>query len=254
METGCIRKKRKNFAQVSNVALLDKKLSLKAKGLYGMIESFLSIPDFVLYKTTLAKYCAEGDTAFNKAWKELKDAGYLIQHRTSTQNGFVYEYDLLDEPTTNSPTCGFSTHGDSISGDTTDGEADTYINTQEKNINKNNIYLNNNKTNNNVVVKFDSVYFLTNIKEQISKMIEIGYSENELLNRINKIVSLFSGISIEDIEFLNQLSPFEQQELFSLICSVYDEEIYAVNKDAYILGIIKRKRESKNSKIITSFD
>ena len=96
---GRFRKKKIYFTQVSNVALRDTNLSLKAKGLYSLIQSYITIEDFTLYKTTLLKDCAEGKKAFESAWKELKDSGYLIQYRLQGEKGkFYYEYELLDEP------------------------------------------------------------------------------------------------------------------------------------------------------------
>ena len=52
-----------------------------SKGLYSLIQSYITIPNFVLYKDYLMKQCKEGRDAFNSTWKELKDAGYLIQYK-----------------------------------------------------------------------------------------------------------------------------------------------------------------------------
>lgn len=101
METGRIRRRKdKGFAQIANCVLRDMELSLKAKGLYSLIESYLSIPDWALYKSFLMSKCKEGDTAFNGAWKELKDRGYLIQYKIKdkTNGRWIYEYELVDEP------------------------------------------------------------------------------------------------------------------------------------------------------------
>lgn len=103
METnrsGQFRKKKIYFTQVSNVALRDSSLSLKAKGLYALIQSYLTIEDFTLYKNTLKKHLKEGEKAFESTWKELKNAAYLIQYRLQDPKTkqFYYEYELLDEP------------------------------------------------------------------------------------------------------------------------------------------------------------
>lgn len=107
------RKKRINFTMVSNAALRDEKLSLKAKGLYSIIQSYITLEDFDIYKSTLYKVCKEGEKAFEGAWQELKETGYLKQYRIRTIetddkgevifNGFKYEYELLDEPDINQP-------------------------------------------------------------------------------------------------------------------------------------------------------
>lgn len=99
-KSGQFRKKKIYFTQVSNIALRDSSLSLKAKGLYALIQSYLTIEDFTLYKNTLKKHLKEGEKAFESTWKELKDSAYLIQYRlqdTKTKQ-FYYEYELLDEP------------------------------------------------------------------------------------------------------------------------------------------------------------
>lgn len=98
--SGQFRKKKVYFTQVSNIALRDNNLSLKAKGLYSLIQSYLTIEDFTLYKNTLKKHLKEGEKAFESTWKELKDAAYLIQYRLQDEKTkqFYYEYELLDEP------------------------------------------------------------------------------------------------------------------------------------------------------------
>ena len=99
IKNGAFKRKKINFTQVSNIALRDKKLSLKAKGLYSLIQSFITIENFTLYKNTLRKYCSEGNKAFESTWKELKDCSYLVQEKHQNSDGtFYYIYDLLDAP------------------------------------------------------------------------------------------------------------------------------------------------------------
>lgn len=99
IKNGRFRKRKIYFTQVSNAAIRDNKLSLKAKGLYSIIQSYITIEDFILYKNTLRAVCSEGETAFDNTWKELKAKGYLIQYRMKSKTGtFYYEYDLLDHP------------------------------------------------------------------------------------------------------------------------------------------------------------
>ena len=96
-ESGAIRKKRSNFSMVSNYCAMDDNLSFKAKGLYLVIQAYIDIPNFTLYKSYLMRHAKEGEGAFNSAWKELKDAGYLKQYKRRGDNGsYVYEYELLD--------------------------------------------------------------------------------------------------------------------------------------------------------------
>lgn len=96
---GRFRKREKPFTQISNHLLRDPNVSLKAKGLYSLIASYLSMIDFTLYKSTLRSNCSEGRDAFDKTWNELKNSGYLVQYKIKTDQGrFEYEYELLDEP------------------------------------------------------------------------------------------------------------------------------------------------------------
>lgn len=104
MKSGTFRRKT-NFAAVSNSALKDKRLSLKAKGLYSLIQSYITMPNITLSKSKLHDLCLEGEKAFDGAWKELKKCGYLKIYRSPTgdKDQFVYEYDLLDEADDSSP-------------------------------------------------------------------------------------------------------------------------------------------------------
>lgn len=97
-ESGRFRRKKANFSMVSNEILRDKTISLKAKGLYSLIQSYVTLENFVLYKGFLMSHCVEGRKAFDAAWSELKETGYLIQYRMKDkENHFYYEYELLDE-------------------------------------------------------------------------------------------------------------------------------------------------------------
>lgn len=96
---GAFRKKKIYFSQVSNVAIRDKKLSLRAKGLYSLISSYITLEDFTLYKNYLISLSEDGKDSFNRTWDELKGAGYLVQYQVRNDNGqYVYEYELFDEP------------------------------------------------------------------------------------------------------------------------------------------------------------
>lgn len=88
------------YCSVSNSAAQDNTLSLKAKGLYLLIESCISNPKFdkIHLKQALIDKCKESNIAFDSAWKELKNAGYLKQYRVphGGAKGFLYLYKLLN--------------------------------------------------------------------------------------------------------------------------------------------------------------
>ena len=99
MESGRFRKKKVNFSMVSNNIIRDKSISLKAKGLYTLIQSYITLDGFTLYKSFLMRQCCEGERAFDTAWKELKETGYLKMYKIREgAKTFFYEYELLDEP------------------------------------------------------------------------------------------------------------------------------------------------------------
>ena len=82
----------------SNAAIRDRKLSLKAKGLYTFIMSYATMPGLTLTKSFLATHCLEKERAFNSAWDELKTHGFLKVYFTPSgeNNRWCVEYELLD--------------------------------------------------------------------------------------------------------------------------------------------------------------
>ena len=96
MSDGQFRKKR-GFTAVQNAVAKNTDISLKAKGLYLLIQAFITMPDVSWKKSDFEAMCKEGTKAFNSAWDELKNKGYLHVH-IYTENGvFRNEYELLDE-------------------------------------------------------------------------------------------------------------------------------------------------------------
>lgn len=93
----------KKYTNVPTSILLDKSISLGAKGLYVLIIHYADISNydknFVFNKTLLENMCIEGTKKFNGSWKELKEKGYIIQHKKRNENNsYYYEYEVLDEP------------------------------------------------------------------------------------------------------------------------------------------------------------
>ena len=97
MTDGAFRKKN-GFTVVQNTIARDKRISMKAKGLYLIIQSYITMPDREWKKDDFTKMVSEGKGSFDSAWKELKDAGYLKVYITSYGKGTKREYELLDEP------------------------------------------------------------------------------------------------------------------------------------------------------------
>lgn len=94
-------RRKKGFTIASNSAIRDKKLSLKGKGLYTLIQSYITHESLAITKAFIMCQSGEKETSFNRAWNELKDAGYLKIHQTPSATGvYKYEYELLDEANT----------------------------------------------------------------------------------------------------------------------------------------------------------
>lgn len=97
-ENGTFRAKRNGFTIVQNMITRDDSISLKAKGLYLVIQSYITMPDMSWTKKDFIKKSGEGEKAFNRAWNELKDKGYLKVYSILKGNKYSVEYELLDEP------------------------------------------------------------------------------------------------------------------------------------------------------------
>lgn len=265
MQSGQIRKKRKSFAQVSNAALMDQNLSLKAKGLYALIESLISIPDFTLYKSTLCNYSKEGNSAFESAWRELKNAGYLVQEKIQTHEGFIYEYDLLDTPEEkntakesngnfNSPTPRFSISGEPIPGNPTPGKLGGYNNTKTNNTNKNNS-INNNITNNTNNVD-DNIHTTEEVFNNVQTKISLEKRrllDTYLLNQdfyikpdamFKKLISKLTKTDRLTVNAFNEDETWDLYQKFLLLNRYIPDEFNELpegikSPNAYLIGIIR---------------
>ena len=173
-KSGMIRKKRTYYAQVSNVALRDETLSLKAKGLLAIIESYLTLDGFTLYKDFLLSKSTDGETSFRGAWKELKDHGYLIQYKFQDieTKRFYYEYEVCDDPQVDFQHVGSGKpDGDSPpvafppDGSSTSGKSPLYNNT----LNNNTIYINTIRTN----IEYNSVFVNSIDRKLVDNIIDI---------------------------------------------------------------------------------
>lgn len=97
MAEGFFRSK-KGFTVVQNEITKDNTISLKAKGLYLVIQAHITMPDRKWTKDDFMRLTREGRKAFDSAWQELKDTGYLKVHIMADGGRWHTEYELLDEP------------------------------------------------------------------------------------------------------------------------------------------------------------
>lgn len=104
------RKKRGNFVTISNTPFKDREISLKAKGLLGVI---MSLPDNWNFTITGIAVCLKESTgAISTAIKELTQAGYCVRKIVYDENhkilGYSYTFSdekelLLNEPSEEKP-------------------------------------------------------------------------------------------------------------------------------------------------------
>lgn len=92
--------KNSNYTVMSNHHLMNRNLSLKAKGLLSVV---LSLPDNWEYSVAgLASISKEKESAITSALKELKESGYLIVTKkmpNMTKSGRIeYEWDFYEMP------------------------------------------------------------------------------------------------------------------------------------------------------------
>lgn len=96
-DKGSFRKKN-GFTIAGNTLTRDRTLSLKAKGLYLLIMSYITFEDMELTKSFIRSLCVEKEKAFESIWNELKQKGYLKVYLKPSPKGWQEEYELLDEP------------------------------------------------------------------------------------------------------------------------------------------------------------
>lgn len=82
------------FTKIDNSIIENENLSFDAKGIYMVISRYISIPNFKINKSHIKSVTGLGLIRFNRAWKELKEKGLLIQTKTSVNGRFEYAYSL----------------------------------------------------------------------------------------------------------------------------------------------------------------
>lgn len=254
---GKFRKREVPFTQISNHLLRDSNISLKAKGLYSLIASYLGIADFVLYKNTLRNNCSEGRDAFDKTWNELKKAGYLKQYKIKTDQGrFEYEYEILDKPDISdtdsiisnnannlgnnnnakndgmnesssdiTATYGFSVYGNPVNGLPVTEVPEPLIDTLNRNNIKKNMLLNNNNTLSDFVRSRSSDLtavncFYSKISTWLSDLSKI--MPTEVSETKSKLDLLFAKLPLDSINIVNKFSESQARDMFNFAMDLYN--------------------------------
>ena len=82
------------FTMFPNDLLINSDIHPNTRLLYGIIKHFITIPDFVLYKSTLIKALGLNENTFDKYWGQLKELGYLEQTKKHINGRYKYSYKL----------------------------------------------------------------------------------------------------------------------------------------------------------------
>ena len=117
-----LRKPESDFTQIPNGLLRDKRLSLKAKGVYCLLYS--KPDDWTYVEEVLVRESADGRDAFRSAVAELANAGWLSKKQVRTGGVFSFTEIWLH-----------TVAGKSVDGSSVDGKSDT-TKTDETNTDK----------------------------------------------------------------------------------------------------------------------
>jgi len=118
------RKKVREFTQIDNAAILNKAMSLKAKGLLAVMMSRPEDWDF--YMDWLELQSRDGKEAHQSAMKELEDLGYVVREKSRGGRGRITWDYIVDDEIHGKPAAtieGKTRHGkiSTTTGFTTDG-------------------------------------------------------------------------------------------------------------------------------------
>ncbi|MGJ3787903.1 hypothetical protein ACLOBK_03450 [Limosilactobacillus fermentum] len=134
----------RGFTQVDNRVISDKRMSLKALGLFTYMWS--KPDDWEFYVLAISKDFKDGRDSIRSAINELINLGYVKRTRKHKENGQLaaYDYILFDEPKTEKPSQAVTYDGKTYVGKTYVGKSAT-TNTYCTNTNLTNDWLNDNK-------------------------------------------------------------------------------------------------------------
>ncbi len=208
-DNGVFRRKN-GFTIAGNTLTRDIKLSLKAKGLYLLIMSYITFENFTLTRSFIYSKCSEGEKAFSTAWDELKERGYLKVYLRPTSNGWKAEYELLDEPREGAHTFYLSSTGE-VSSTNINRQRATHVNSKQHTPQKGS-----NAKGNNVKRRY-------------------AYGGN----KIKTIYETNNNISNNNQSFIQGMEEMTDSELLSIV----QEEIEKEGGIPYSYGLDKRRME-----------
>jgi hypothetical protein len=186
-----------HFAQVPKYALSDKRLTLKAKGLYAYLSA--QPKNWKLYRTQMLEHLADGKDSLNSAFKELEEFGYLTSTPVRSSGRFKgYKLKVMVKPLNTEELTPLRKNrdGKTVSDKTVSGKSAT-TNTNSNNKDYNNKSLSNDKDNPELDLNCDdsfSIFIKTInttygrqfrktelVKKEFSKRLKEGYSYQDML-------------------------------------------------------------------------
>ena len=89
----------------TNTIVTDSNISLSEKGLFILFSYLYAESNCTITKDELIKYCSNGKTSFERAWRNLLKSGYIIQRKKRNSQGrFAYTYSFSLKKRQNSDT------------------------------------------------------------------------------------------------------------------------------------------------------
>lgn len=89
-------KREHGYTNISNVIFKDKRLSLKAMGLFCQMLSLP--PNWALSARGISQLCKDGEKSVLSGFKELEEGGYLTRAKYKKDNFYVWKNSLYENP------------------------------------------------------------------------------------------------------------------------------------------------------------
>lgn len=211
-----------DYSIISNHALRNKNLSLKAKGLYCLLCSLPTDWDFSV--NGIISICQEGRDSIYKILKELEQNGYIKKYQKNNGKFGKYEYEILGLPLTDFP------YTELPYTDLPDTEKPTQLNTKRIKYNK--------ELNNNLIKRKN----IKKEKDSLLDEIESQLLKNALLDFVEMRKNIKAPLTKRALEMvitkLNKLSTNEEEQVEILNQST-------INNWKSVYPLKKQKKEFK---------
>ena len=172
------------FTMIPNELIIDNNISITARLLYVIIKRYITIPNFVLYKSLLMKALGcKSENTFDKYWDELKKQKLLYQKKEHINGRWHYSYKLLksnkkiQDPkkwgvVQDPKKQGLEKQGGKKIGEFNNKDSNNnYLNNINKNLDSSNKFTINNNESNKDFIEYEGMYLSDDQYYQIEKLI-----------------------------------------------------------------------------------